>query len=333
MLCRNCGITLDSSSFIGGTVGAMDTTLRLHHSGMCHQSAARVSIDESPMDAALMELADEAAESQVRRSAALKIGEMRADAKLADVARVVAHLGNPHNCEVGGSAISVRRAALLAFTELARGPEGVPAVVASCAPVVVELLRHEDPDAREMAVRALGALGTHADAIALAARLEDEENDVRAAAADTLVVLRDTLGAPDLDAIASRLRYEGDDEVRAWALRTLGGIGPAAATQSAAVLACLHDEDTMALTPPSRALAVAALAAFGRASAASQLPVIAALLEDEDEEACVRAAAVDALAQVGEAAIHGEAISELLNDRDRTVRNAATSALKRWGMS
>ena len=89
----------------------------------------------------------------------------------------------------------------------------------------------------------------------------------------------------------------------------------------------------MALTPPSRALAVAALAAFGRASAASQLPVIAALLEDEDEEACVRAAAVDALAQVGEATIHGEAISELLNDRDRTVRNAATSALKRWGMS
>ena len=340
MLCGNCGATLYSSSFIGGTVGAMDATLRLHQSGKCQQSAAPVSIDESrgvkmgtsTMDAALMELADEAAESQVRRNAAIKIGEMRADAKLDDVARVVAHLANPHNCEVGGSAISVRRAALLAFTELARGPEGVPTVVASCAPAVVELLQHTDPDAREMAVRALGALGKHADAIALAARLEDEENDVRAAASDTLVVLRDTLGAPDLDSIASVLRYDGDDEVRAWALRTLGGIGPAAATQSAAVLACLHDEDTMALTPPSRAIAVATLAAFGRASAASHLPFIAAMLEDADEDACVRAAAVEALAQVGEAAIHGEAISELLGDRDRMVRNAATSALKRWDM-
>ena len=58
---------------------------------------------------------------------------------------------------------------------------------------------------------------------------------------------------------------------------------------------------------------------------------IAALIDDSAEEACVRAAAIDALGQVGDAESYAEAINEHLFDPDKSVRAAATSALKRWG--
>ena len=283
------------------------------------------------MQVALATLTDEAASSSARRSAACNIGSMREAAQAADVARVVEHLANPHNCDVGGGQMSIRRAALLAFTELANGGDDVPAVVVSCTPAVKALLCHPDPDAREMAVRAMSALGKSADCIALAARLEDED-DVRSAASDALVSLRSHLGGDGLDAIALRLRYETDDEVRAWALRTLAGLGPSAASMTDAVAACLADEGTMALCPPTKALAVEALAAFGSVSAAPHLPTIAALAADPGEEACVRVAAIEALGRVGESDAHAEAITELLYDPDRSLRGAATAALKRWGM-
>jgi HEAT repeat protein len=332
-------MSFDASAFIGCTVKEMETALKLYHAGKPYETPqpkksapkAEGSASDTLMEVALAELADETAQSDVRRAAALKIGTMRAEATEAHVARVVTEFRNPHDCEVGGSAISVRRAALLAFTELARGPDGAPAVVASCVPAVTALLGDSDEDVREMAVRAMGVLGSHADSLAVAARLEDEANDVRAAASDTLVVLRDTLSATVLGAIAAHLRNEDDDEIRAWALRCLAGIGAAAAAQSAAVVASLDDEGTHALTPPSRALAVTALAAFGGASAAAQLPRMATLLEDD--EAVVRAAAVDAVGLVGTADDHGEAISELLCDPDRAVRSAANASLKRWGMA
>ena len=92
-------------------------------------------------------------------------------------------------------------------------------------------------------------------------------------------------------------------------------MGPLAAAQSGSVAASLADEGTRALTPPSRALAITALAAFGKASAGVHLATIAAMLADE--EACVRAAAIDALGQLGDADEHTEAVSELLYDPDR----------------
>ena len=144
-------------------------------------------------------------------------------------------------------------------------------------------------------------------------------------------MLRETLGTAELDAIVARLRCAEDDEVRAWSLRTLGGIGPLAASQSAAVAASLAEEGTRALTPPTRGLAVAALAAFGQPSVGAHLAAIGALLADE--EACVRAAAIEALGQVGDAGSHAEAVSELLYDSDRSVRSAAAVALKRWGVA
>ena len=93
----------------------------------------------------LAALADESAESSVRREAALAIGALRDTATPADVAHVLQLLGSPHDCEVGGGAISVRRAALLAFTELARGTDGgVPAAVTSNVELLSNLLSAQD---------------------------------------------------------------------------------------------------------------------------------------------------------------------------------------------
>ena len=90
----------------------------------------------------LVALADDSAESSVRREAALAIGALRDTATPADVEHVLQLLGSPHDCEVGGGAISVRRAALLAFTELARGPDGgVPAAVTSNVELLSKLTR------------------------------------------------------------------------------------------------------------------------------------------------------------------------------------------------
>ena len=70
------------------------------------------------------------------------------------------------------------------------------------------MLVHTDADAREMAVRAMAAVATRADCVAVASRLVDVENDVRSAACDTLVSLRDVIQADAIDAIAKHLRYE-----------------------------------------------------------------------------------------------------------------------------
>ena len=168
------------------------------------------------MQTHLTALADESAESSVRREAALAIGALRDQATPSDVAQVLALLSSTHDCEVGGGAISVRRAALLAFTELARGDDGVPAAVASGVTQVTELTQADDEATREMAVRAMAVLGAHADAHSVVLRLQDSEEDVRAAASDTLTVLADTLAVTDLEAIAALLptpagASDGDD--------------------------------------------------------------------------------------------------------------------------
>ena len=302
------------------------------------------------MQSHLAALADESASSSVRREAALAIGALRDTATPADVEHVLRLLGSTHDCEVGGGAISVRRAALLAFTELARGTDGggVPTAVASNVELLSTLTRARDDEAqREMALRAMAVLGAHADAHSVVARLEDSHEDVRCAAADTLVVLREVLTVAHIELILVcmpsdiALAAEADEgeettmaERRALVLQTLAGIAAAAAWQDHAAFtsavttaaACLADE-----AAATRAAALAALAAFGPRASAAHVDAVAALLEDED--APVRLAAVDALGRLGSADNHGEALSELLGDRDRGVRSAATTALKQWGLA
>lgn len=282
------------------------------------------------MDAALAELTDTNAESSIRRAAALKVGSLRAEATAADVAKVVQELANDHNCDVGGGAISVRRAALLAFTELARSDDGsLPDCVASCVPAVTKLMTHPDEDAREMAVRACSALGPSANTVGLIAALEDSAENVRAAAADALVGLRALLDANDVEMLVHRLTRvdaadDDDDLIRAEILQVIARIGgAAAASQINVITGCLEDE-----AATMRAAAAKAIGTIGKNAAASHIAAIAALLEDT--EACVRAEAIEALGLIGDAETHAESVSELLADSDRGVRSAASATLKRW---
>ena len=283
------------------------------------------------MEAALADLVDVSADSQTRRDAAQRIGALRGEASAADVEYIVQQLANTHDCDVGGGAISVRRAALLAFTELARGgADGLLAAVTASTPAVVALLGHADPDAREMAVRAMSALGAHADCTRIAGLLEDEEPDVRSAASDTLAALRDTLTDADIAAIASPLLEPRDDEeMLTCVLQTLEGIGAVAAAQIDVVVTFVVDD---AAAVAIRVAAVRAFAALAQADArATHLPGVSKLLEDE--EASVRAAAVDAIGMLGKPDDFGDAIMELLGDSDRGVRGAATAVLKRWDLA
>ena len=288
------------------------------------------------MEEAYCDLVDVNVDSSTRREAAQRIGALRDEATTVDVERLVQQLTNTHDCDVGGGAISVRRAALLAFTELARGEGGdLPAAVAASTPAVAALLGHADPDAREMATRAMSVLGVHADASAVAALLEDEEADVRSAASDTLIALRDTLKEADITAIASPLVLASppleDEDVLVGVLQTLGGVGAAAAVQANHVATCMLSEEAAVAIRVAAVKAFTTLAQAKAGACAAHLPGLSKLLEDE--EASLRAAAVDALGQLGEVSDFGDAISELLGDPDRVVRSAATAVLKRWELA
>ena len=129
------------------------------------------------------------------------------------VESVVSSLADPDNAMVGGGAMSVRRAALLAFTGLCKPSADVGAAAAqidlsdgavdhvashpeqesiSVAPspsggdpaLQLAVLAtttpsprssHEDPDPREMAVRAMIGMGAQADITGLIGRLQDEK--------------------------------------------------------------------------------------------------------------------------------------------------------------
>ena len=112
-------MAFDPRAFIGRPVKELDAALKQHQTSSSQSVLTVPSKKNIAIDAALRELTDEDAESSVRRAAALKIGAMGAEISAEDVARVIKQLANPHNCHVGGGAMSVRRAALLAFTELA----------------------------------------------------------------------------------------------------------------------------------------------------------------------------------------------------------------------
>ena len=276
-------------------------------------------------DALLTRLCDTEADSSARRDAASLLAALPvASISSEQLSLLARQLASPHNCDVGGGAISVRRAALLALTQLCGQPDGLAAVAATCLPVVRELLSDADADAREMAVRAMSALGELADCAALVGRLEDAEGDVRSAAADALVVLRAALCAADVGAVAVLCVSHGQEEVRAAALAVVGGVGAGAASHAGAVAACFADEAVAV-----RAAAAGALGAVGGEAAAAHLERLAALLADED--ASVRGAAASALARL-DAQEHADAVADLLGDADRSVRSAATAAMKRWGM-
>ena len=295
-------------------------------------------------DALLAQIHDP--DSNVRRAAAAALGGMGEALSPAQVQAIVKKLADPDNAIVGGGSISVRRVALLAFTALCESTPTQPEAVVASAGTVAALLSHEDEDAREMAVRAMAALGSHADITALIAVVNNEEEAeeaVRAAAVDALLGLHAHLTATQLGVLAAGGDLSDESTVRAACVQVLGGAGAAAVAHVPTLLGLANDDDDAGV----RAAAVAAVGAVagpppasgetasGESGSQAEAPpvevveAIGALLEDS--EAVVRAAAIVALGRLGALGAHEETLAELMADRDREVRARAAAAIKQLG--
>ena len=84
----------DPRAYVGRPVKELDQALRLHLAGKASAAApapTQALTTTTPIASALADLANEEADSNVRRNAALKIGSLRADLNPADAARLVSH--------------------------------------------------------------------------------------------------------------------------------------------------------------------------------------------------------------------------------------------------
>ena len=169
-----------------------------------------------------------------------------------------------------------------------------------------------------MSARALAAMEEHADQSKLVTLLEDEEPDVRSAAADSLARLSaQHADAPTASAIATLLAESEDEEVRALAAVTLGRLD--AANSVGAFTSALEDDAGCV-----RSAAAAALGALKECVGNTDVAdAIASLLEDSEPD--VRAASCTALASL-RASVHADTIAEMIGDRNKSVREAAAAA-------
>lgn len=181
-----------------------------------------------------------------------------------------------------------------------------------------------DPDAylRRAAARLLPPLGELQGALLAATR--DPEVRVREASVARLGEWRSLAAA---GVLAERLRDDAWPLVRAAAAHALAGMGPAAELDAALVEGL---EDT------SELVRAATLRALGQRGARRYLPELRERFSDDEEQAAVRAAAAQALAQLCDAAslpALTEAAQALLAERsdadDMLIGSAAVAALGR----
>ena len=154
-------------------------------------------------------------------------------------------------------------------------------------------------DARRCAARVLGGVAREDVARALAERLEDGDQEVRRAAAESLVALADRIGKLP-DGVLARLAAgltDDDDAVRALVVRAIGCAG--AETLSDAICLTLDDPDSVVRAEGVRVLA----------KLAGPHEAIAPRLHDFD--ATVRLAAAEALSR---APAPGQDIAAMLVD-------------------
>lgn len=200
------------------------------------------------------------------------------------------------------------------FLLLVVGGAAQDAPTRSPNPRAQELLRQlEEPDAarRLSAVTALGHLPrseAQTLAPAVAARLLDADADVRLAAAEALGHLK---ADPALLEVLARELGRGDVPLRRAIVKTLRGLGPAAAATIPAVAAVLDHAD-----PDLRADAAQALGGLGGGSEAAVRALSGAL---RDVAWRVRARAVRALAENG-GVLAETALISALRDSDMWVR-------------
>ncbi|AGA92417.1 HEAT repeat-containing protein (plasmid) [Thioflavicoccus mobilis 8321] len=179
---------------------------------------------------------------------------------------------------------------------------------------LTNLVRYHERE-RLYATKQLIELGNAAaEAIpALITALRDEEETVRASAADAL----GEIGLPAVPALITALRDE-EWEVRERAAEALEKIGPAASQAIPALITALRDEEDTV-----RASAADALGEIG-------LPAVPALITAlRDEEGEVRAFATRALGEIGTPAVPD--LITAYHDEEAAVRASAAIALGKIG--
>lgn len=205
-------------------------------------------------------------------------------------------------------------------------------------PALLKLFTGTDDAVARTAARALGKLSARAPSIApkILAALADAQPAVRRRAAEALtraarplddrgtrlLVPKEFQTAEAIAALAKAVE-DANNEVRTEAIRTLGGIGPAAAKALPALAKVAASADA------DKAVRVAAFAAIGQIGqdGATAVPALLAALKDPDD--AVQRAAAEALARYGKEAV--PALRKALGEADVAVQFGAVQALAAIG--
>ncbi|MDT8281546.1 MAG: HEAT repeat domain-containing protein, partial [Gammaproteobacteria bacterium] len=186
---------------------------------------------------------------------------------------------------------------------------------------ICALLNTGDAAERCHAVRSLGRFGDSAAVAALTPRLRDEDIDVCIDTAEALGHLRDTSATPSL---LATVRKDPDGTVKIAAIEALGRIGGDDAIALLLEIA-VHRPDDLGFTAeawdPWWDMQLKAVDALGRLRVTAAVPVITALLDDEDGQD-IESEILTALARIGGT---GEEIliSRLTQSTPRGRRRAA----------
>ena len=276
---------------------------------------------------------------EIYRRAAVSLGQIRAEAMLA-VPSLTAALSNPTPevraavatalGEYGPAAAAAVPVLVLLLqdrddavrTAAAAAINRIGVICAESNELLVEGLTSSDNVVRAQTAEALGVIGEMAGdaAPSLVAALGDQNDAVRAKAAEALGKIGEGVAELAVPGLVRLLRDE-DNWVRALAAEALGQMGDGAEDATPALLRSLRHPN-----PLVRANAVEAL---GRLKVEEARSALEAACTDED--AGVRAKAVRAVAELGEApASSTAAVVACLTDPDPQVRALAVDAVGGW---
>jgi HEAT repeat protein len=225
-------------------------------------------------------------EPTVRLNAARSLGQVHYDNKQAVIAALSAALKDPDK----GVRVAAAEARTRAF---ALGPSDVA--------VLVDLLKHEDMEARAIAARALERMGRRARA-AIPALIEAVRNNTAREVDQAAIQALGAFGPDAKEAVPALMEAMKEEELRPAATLTLARIGADAAPAVKLLAEALFDDNRT--TRSNSLLALSKIGAGARAAA----PDLARLLKGKDRD--LRLHVVDVLEKIGPAA--AEAVPEMI---------------------
>jgi len=252
--------------------------------------------------------------------AMMAVGKMRNRLDSAGLA-AAKELRSHVQAALGDSDSAVRRAASEVLEQLDGGEASAGSLVAECGAARLE---DQDEEVRLAAVRQLATLGAGAapHAAALANRLADSSAPVRRAAVEALAELGEVHAADAVPHVADLLQHPLQT-VRRAAATVLGHLGASAWPHGIARHAALLADES----PTVRCSAVEALLDLGSAEELGAERVAAIVALRIDPHWCVRLAVAKAFRQLGSATSHKhrEALDVLAIDKDWRVSREASA--------